>query len=114
MLYLSSRPNLHLPGLFPDVDKVAHFTEYAALGAVLYRALRLSGAGMRASLGVVLVLIGCLGMGDEYLQSHVPGRSADLHDWAADLLGGTAGALAAFRLQRVLPAGWISRRGREA
>lgn len=95
VLFLSSRPYLALPRVFPNVDKVAHFGEYAALGALFYRALRLSGGERAESVGWTIFVISGLGAGDEVLQSRVPGRESSARDWLADLLGGSMGAMLA-------------------
>lgn len=110
VLFLSSRPNLALPPLFPNIDKVAHFCEYAAMGALLHRALRLSGARRKASILTVIGLVAALALGDEKLQSYIPGRDADLHDCLADVLGGTTGALVVRWLESRLPPGWLAAR----
>lgn len=77
-------------------DKLVHFSLYAVLGALVARAL----AAPRARRGLVLaaaqlMLFGAL---DEWHQQFVPGRSAELADWVADLLGALVGLLAAHHL----------------
>lgn len=103
VLFLSSRPNLHLPGAVPNLDKLAHFVEYAVVGGVLFRALRLSGAGGIAAAAGTVALVCGLGAGDEWLQSGVPGRESGAPDWLADTAGGIAGAGSARWLERRLP-----------
>lgn len=103
VLYLSSRPNLHLTSVVPHLDKPAHFVEYAVVGGVLYRALRMTGAGRSFALGWTALLVAGLGGLDEWFQAHVPGRDSGVGDWSADLLGGLAGAWAARWLEGRLP-----------
>ena len=92
VLFLSSRPHLHPPPLFPQVDKSAHFTEYALLGLLLARGLRLSGRRPAAAWLLSCLLVGALGGADELFQRSVPGRECSIFDWLADLLGGMSGA----------------------
>jgi VanZ family protein len=85
---LSSLPGLPAPrGAF--TDKHAHFLAYASLAALLFRAL---AGGRRAGLTlgrglVAAVLATAYGVTDEWHQSFVPGRNAELDDLAADALG---------------------------
>jgi len=78
----------------PDVgglDKVVHFSMYAGFAYLLLRASR-----YRASWGrVVIVLAGIavFGLLDEVHQAYIPGRSASIADWFADILGGACGAM---------------------
>lgn len=95
----SSIPNLtHLPGNMSD--KTGHGIGYGLLGLVLLRAL----AGARAAgvtLRIVLLTIVCAtayGVSDEFHQRFVPGRTADVHDVAADAIGASAAALGAWAI----------------
>jgi VanZ family protein len=63
------------------LDKVLHATEFWVFGALLVRAF----ARRRP-----LVLIGvgaAAGAVDEWIQRSVPGRSASVYDWIADVTG---------------------------
>jgi VanZ family protein len=104
VLFVSSRPHLSLgtAGL-PHLDKVAHFVEYAALGALLYRALRLSGGRRVEALLGTAALAALLALGDEIFQRRVPGRESSLLDWTADELGAIAGAWTVGRAERRWP-----------
>jgi VanZ family protein len=81
-----------LPGRFSD--KVAHFLEYAGLGALLVRAV--GGRGWRKpSLAVVVAavaLASVYALSDEGHQYFVPNRDSDWHDALADALGASAAA----------------------
>lgn len=103
VLYLSTRPNLRVPSGVPYLDKVAHFGEYAVLGWLLFRALRLSGGGRRESALSTILAIAFLGAGDEVFQRQIPGRFSSLRDWLADLAGGVVGAFLAGRFERRWP-----------
>ena len=91
ILVLSSRPRLTGALPLPYLDKGAHFLEYAALGALLFRALRLSGGRPLQSALATWGLIAMLGLADEGLQSRIPGRHSSIEDWLADVCGGGAG-----------------------
>jgi VanZ family protein len=64
-------------------------TALAFLPAALY------GGVMRGALLLALSLASLYGATDEFHQSFVPGRSADVLDWLADTLGAALGASAA-------------------
>jgi len=84
------KPIPALVRLLPS-DKVGHFIEYSLLGLLLGRAL-----GTRTVAGQVagtLGLGGLYGLSDEWHQSFVPGRTADVIDWCVDLLGLLLGML---------------------
>lgn len=103
LLWLGSRPSLPLPPSALPIDKLAHFGAYGVLGALL-------GAGWwrndrRPAAWIMLVLFVAVGAVDELNQTRVPGREADVVDFAAD----AAGVLAGFWLS----AGWLRRRAGE-
>ncbi len=91
-----------IPGrAFPNVpglgyDKLLHGIVYAVFGGVSFLAARSTW-----SLRAAWLVIGCAlaaviyGLSDEFHQSFVPGRTADLWDVVADGIGGLLGALAA-------------------
>ena len=88
-------------------DKHGHALAYAGLALVLVRALsggRWSGLTMAAGLQAAVTAI-AYGASDEWHQSFVPGRHADLWDLAADGVG------AALALGIVGAAAWWRRRG---
>jgi VanZ family protein len=92
IFYLSSLQD-PLPALTARVwDKSLHLVEYGGLGALLLLALRASAvAPRRAVLGAVAAA-SLYGATDELHQAFVPGRTCDARDWAADSVGGAAGA----------------------
>lgn len=90
---LSSRPTIPVD-LQLGRDKLAHFAAYTVLGLFLGRARRASGLSALAA-----ALLGlAYAASDEWHQSFVPGRSADVADWLADALGVLAGLLLSQRL----------------
>lgn len=86
---LSSQPGLTSPVNFQNSDKVLHLLEYGGLGFFLGRALRASlGWPLGAPSSLLVVAIGmAIGAGDEWWQSHVPGRDSTILDWCADSAG---------------------------
>jgi len=89
LFLLSSLPDVPGPGGIPFGDKLGHFLLYAVLGALLASGRSRSGG---AASHVLLLAIGALyGLGDEWHQAFVPGRTPDLADWFADLAGLMAG-----------------------
>ncbi len=89
----SSVPNLtSLPGGVSD--HAGHFAGYALLSALLIRAIasaRWAGVTWPASAAAV-ALSALYGVSDEWHQRFVPGRTAALDDWIADLLGAATAA----------------------
>lgn len=80
--------------LGPDelpLDKVAHFTAYAVLAALLLRSSRTPRAWNRLLL--VVALCSAFGAVDEWHQAFIPNRSMSFADWVADTLGALTGAL---------------------
>jgi VanZ family protein len=103
---LSSIPN-EVVNVAPQripFDKMAHGSEYAVLGFLLFGIGRASARGASAGvlLAVAAVAVATLyGASDEFHQRFVPGRDPDLHDLAADAIGSAVGALVgAFTLRR--------------
>ena len=75
-------------------DKQAHSTGYAGLAALVSRALA-GGFGAPLSWGRAaraVAIATAYGCSDEWHQSFVPGRAADLDDVWADAVGAAAGA----------------------
>lgn len=84
----------NLPGMgwlnFYTIRKLAHLTEFAALGMVLSG---LAGLYGKRSLFLVLCWGACVGAVDEGIQLFSPGRSAQVSDVLLDTCGVLAGAL---------------------
>ena len=88
---LSSRPDVPLP---PSMtDKQGHSLGYLGLGATMTRALIGGfGAPVSAAHGLAAIaLTTAYGMSDEWHQSFVPGRTADITDLRADVTGAILG-----------------------
>lgn len=68
-------------------DKVGHFIAYAILAALLYATGRLVFRRSAWLLAGIYLLIAVYATVDEWSQTFVPRRTADLYDWYADLAG---------------------------
>lgn len=109
----------HLPRvpvfLPPTKDKTAHFLSYGLYGGLLYLAIWSFRPRWR-TIGVMVVCIAIIyGAFDEVTQPLV-GRSMELMDWVADVLGATVAAIAMTIAQRIYDAALLRRgdgRGRE-
>lgn len=79
---------------FPFRDKGLHLVEYLVLGfLVTHASLRTWPDRPRARIAAVALLVTCAwGVLDEIHQAFVPGRSTDLADVVADLMGALIGS----------------------
>jgi VanZ family protein len=94
VLVLSSLPGSTLPRVtIPNIDKIVHYSEYFIMAILFMRAM-VSSADNRLTIQAVLVtlfIITFFAAFDEIHQLYIPGRSCDILDYAADMLGaGTA------------------------
>ena len=96
ILVLTSWPSPRIGVEVSGGDKVVHFVMYGILGFLVTRALALPRA--RADLFAALAWMTVFAMLDEVHQHWIPGRDASVADWAADLLGATAGLVLANHL----------------
>jgi VanZ family protein len=86
----SSLSDINAPDLgFNWQDKLFHAIEYAILGFLLRRALVFqANQFIRENAGWLTILIGSIyAISDEIHQFFVPGRSSDIGDVAADIIG---------------------------
>ena len=86
--------------LRPPLDKVAHAVSFGIVALLFYFATG------RALLSVLLASL--YGVTDEFHQSLVPGRDADLFDWIADTVGAAVSVSALLLLNRWRPL-WTKR-----
>ena len=100
---LSAQPSDPVERAWWDVllRKLAHFTEYAVLTALWWRALR--GLGMRfmPALAAAAAVSLAYAAGDEFHQTFVAGRHGSVVDWAIDSAGAAVVALRLRARQRV-------------
>jgi VanZ family protein len=93
IFYFSSQSNP-----FPEVrehvwDKLLHLLEYGGLAGLLCRALLGEGQSSVTAIAAAVFLAAAYGATDEYHQSLVPLRNADLQDWFVDVIGAVLGAV---------------------
>jgi VanZ family protein len=84
IFWLSSGP-LPSTGGIEIPDKVAHLVTWMVLGALLWWASAPFGVWRGAM--VAFIAAALYGAADEVHQRFVPGRSADVADWLADVAG---------------------------
>ena len=92
IFFLSAQPQPPLPSEI--TDKQGHSLGYMGLAITTARALAgglASGASLGAATGA-WAIASAYAATDEWHQSFVPGRSADVHDWYADAIGALIGA----------------------
>lgn len=83
-------PSSTLPSTgVPHLDKVTHFLLYAILGALLVPAVVAASAPRMRAVMLALAAVAAFAAVDEWHQRFIPGRSADVADFAADLAGAT-------------------------
>jgi len=90
--FISAQPSPPLPSQI--TDKQGHSLGYMGLAITACRALA-GGLSSGASLGAAAgawAMASAYAATDEWHQSFVPGRSADVHDWYADAIGALIGA----------------------
>jgi VanZ family protein len=87
ILYVGSRPNLQSPVTFPMWDKCAHLGEYGLFGLLGYMAYARAGRPLLRRMALVALAGVCVGIVDETIQAHIPGRESSIWDLAADAAG---------------------------
>ena len=80
-------------------DRVVHLSTYALMAMLIGLSFR------RMPLPIVLLLTVCIAACDEVAQLYIPGRSADIGDYAADALGCLLAILPDYWMKNKL--GWI-------
>ncbi|MDT8435529.1 MAG: VanZ family protein [Gemmatimonadota bacterium] len=104
ILALTSVPGGAVPGpAVPGLDKIVHGLLYFVLGLLVGRPAAgprpadREGPGSAAppSGWLLVATLAIFAASDELHQRWIPGRDPSLADWAADVIGATAGLLAA-------------------
>lgn len=122
--WLSDQPRLEIPQLFRHQDKIFHATAYSIMGLLAWKYFSCSIHKLKLLAITSLFFPVLFGATDEWHQSFVSGRYADIFDWLADTTGaglvimtlvirkkikqnshdkGTASTVAKSRLMRLLP-----------
>jgi len=101
IFYLSHQPGTLVQPLFPQQDKLLHFTAYAILGFLGMGSVRAMAHGYRPQQAwLVCLLVGLYGITDEFHQYFIPGRTVDGFDVMADIAGGMLGTWLLYYLVR--------------
>jgi len=100
---LTSLPMAEMPVHFRFSDKAAHLAIYTVTGVLCGLWRRSSGGSKGRAALEALLFIAAAGAVDEIHQYWIPGRSTELGDWIADLLGGGAGGVFSIVLRRFFP-----------
>ncbi len=90
---LSSMPKTMVPNIrIPYADKAAHFFEFLILGALLIRAfLHYFHNSLWRAMIPAIVIAFLYAFSDEFHQSFVPGRTADIFDLMVDVTASVIG-----------------------
>jgi len=87
IFYLSHQPTLPMPMTFEHQDKLVHLTAYAVLGICAWLYFRHLSLSNRMLFIISLTFSSFYGATDEFHQSFIVGRDADVWDWFADTIG---------------------------
>ena len=82
--------------------KIGHFTEYAILATLLWRALRgtFTSVPRRCIAAAALLVAAAFAISDEFHQSFVPSRTAAVHDVCIDFIGAAIAVLLCATISR--------------
>ena len=100
LFFFSSLPSTPSPLAFPHADKLTHAVAFGILGGLLAIARLPFRLGSIKRVALVTILVAAYGVSDEYHQSFVAGRDADVWDALADSIGGFVAALGVAWWQR--------------
>jgi len=87
IFYLSDQPSLAVPALFPQQDKLLHAIAYGVLAFLALNYLKHQPLTFNAALVYSFFYCALYGVSDEWHQSFIDGRQADVFDWLADCSG---------------------------
>ena len=87
--FVGAQPDVQVPMIFPNADKLVHVFEYGTLGFLLVRAIRASQVvPLPLASALIAVALGiCVGASDEFVQAFVPNRTSSVNDLIADATG---------------------------
>ena len=93
IFWLSSQESVPVPPLFPHVDKLIHSSAYLLMSVLAWRCFRHYIKTPNIVAIVSIIFCSLYGLSDEWHQSFVAGRFADINDWLADTIGAFIGVL---------------------
>ncbi len=97
--WLSDQSSLPVPMLFPHQDKLFHAGAYFIMAILAWASFRHLTSKKRVFL-ISVIFCSLYGGTDEWHQSFVEGRFADVADWLADTLGAM---IAMIMLHQLIP-----------
>ena len=95
ILTLTSLPGYDLPDVKIN-DKIEHFLAFGGLGFLLHLSLRVQDKFIvlkKFPWLFTILIVACYAAFDELHQLFIPGRSCDINDWIADMIGVTIGVV---------------------
>ncbi len=104
IFYLSHQPSLPVPALFPHQDKLFHAIAYALMSWVALAAFGYLSEPKKIIAISAWLFCALYGVTDEWHQSFVDGRFADVLDWLADCFGAGLAIYIAIKLRRAVAA----------
>jgi len=84
---LSHQPSLPAPMLFLHQDKLIHATAYAVMAFLAWRVFFNTNQPRFMVALISIIFCSLYGVSDEFHQSFIDGRDADVWDWLADTIG---------------------------
>ncbi|MDQ6954603.1 MAG: VanZ family protein [Mariprofundaceae bacterium] len=96
---LSAQSTLPTPLKFPHQDKLIHATAYAIMAWLAWHAFSHHIKSHLSLAAISIVFVSMYGITDEFHQSFVAGRNADILDWLADTIGGVCMVLTIYYWQ---------------
>jgi VanZ family protein len=102
IFYLSHQPSLPVPMLFPHQDKLFHASAYGLMSWLALAAFRYLSHPTKKRAIVSWLFCALYGITDEWHQSFVEGRLADVFDWLADCVGAAIAIYIAIKLCRLM------------
>ncbi len=101
--WLSSKPSIPTPMFFIHQDKIHHMGAYFIMGVLAWRVFNEFFSKPLLISVISLCFCSLYGLLDEWHQSFVPGRDADVLDWTADTLGATIALSIIYFRKKMLP-----------
>jgi VanZ family protein len=95
ILTLTSLPGNDMPNI-KIWDKLEHFLAFGGLGFLLHLSLRVQNKFIvlkKLPWLFTILIVACYAAFDELHQLFIPGRSCDINDWIADMIGVTIGVV---------------------
>ncbi len=103
IFFLSHQPSLPAPMLFSHQDKLIHATAYAVMGFLAWRVFTDLNQPKWLVAMISIAFCSLYGVSDEFHQSFIDGRDADVWDWLADTVGASLMVFVLMKYPNLLP-----------